>query len=234
MIQAPAARFHRTPALRAPKEVHAARAQSSQTLSRNVYCRASDASSDFTAELEYEVRDQDPEWKTPIKVAVSGAAGQICNHLLFMLASGEVYGNKQPLELRLLGSKRSREALDGVAMELEDSLYPLLRSVKIGIEPEVVFKDVDWALLVGAKPRGPGMERADLLDLNGQVFERQGKVLDKVCFASYSIGVHPAVECVACRARNQQPPIAGSDELENQARGKVRHIHADHAPLCEP
>eukprot|EP00892_Ulva_mutabilis_P001816 jgi/Ulvmu1/11635/UM008_0039.1 len=120
------------------------------------------------------------EWKPVIKVAVSGAAGQICNHLLFMLASGEVYGRDQPIELRLLGSERSKEALEGVAMELEDSLYPLLASVKIGIEPELVFADADWALLVGAKPRGPGMERADLLDLNGQVFEMQGKALDKV------------------------------------------------------
>lgn len=120
------------------------------------------------------------EWKPVIKVAVSGAAGQICNHLLFMLASGEVYGRDQPIELRLLGSVNSKEALEGVAMELEDSLYPLLSSVKIGIEPETVFADADWALLVGAKPRGPGMERSGLLDLNGQVFEVQGKALDKV------------------------------------------------------
>lgn len=126
------------------------------------------------------------EWKPVIKVAVSGAAGQICNHLLFMLASGEVYGRDQPIELRLLGSDRSREALEGVAMELEDSLYPLLSSVKIGIDPEKVFEDADWALLVGAKPRGPGMERAQLLDQNGQVFEMQGKALDKVCNSAYS------------------------------------------------
>lgn len=119
-------------------------------------------------------------WKPLIKVAVSGAAGQICNHLLFMLASGEVYGKDQPIELRLLGSEKSRQALEGVAMELEDSLYPLLQSVKIGIECEKVFEDADWALLVGARPRGPGMERADLLDINGQVFEKQGKALEKV------------------------------------------------------
>lgn len=124
------------------------------------------------------------EWKPVIKVAVSGAAGQICNHLLFMLASGEVYGRDQPIELRLLGSVNSKEALEGVAMELEDSLYPLLSSVKIGIDPEKVFADADWALLVGAKPRGPGMERSGLLDLNGQVFETQGKALDKVMIRS--------------------------------------------------
>lgn len=135
-------------------------------------------------ELDYDISNEDPDltsnWKPVIKVAISGAAGQISNHLLFMLASGEVYGKDQPLELRLLGSVRSKEALEGVAMELEDSLYPLLRSVKIGIEAEEVFADADWALLIGAKPRGPGMERADLLDLNGQIFEVQGKALDKV------------------------------------------------------
>lgn len=129
------------------------------------------------------------EWKPVIKVAVSGAAGQICNHLLFMLSSGEVYGRDQPIELRLLGSERSREALEGVAMELEDSLYPLLASVKIGIDPEKVFADADWALLVGAKPRGPGMERAQLLDQNGQVFEFQGKALDKVAKKSVKVVV---------------------------------------------
>ena len=97
-----------------------------------------------------------------------------------MIASGEVFGKDQPLELRLLGSEKSREALGGVAMELEDSLYPLLRSVKIGIDAMDVFKQCDWALLIGAKPRGPGMERSELLDMNGQIFETQGKALDAV------------------------------------------------------
>jgi lactate/malate dehydrogenase, NAD binding domain len=89
------------------------------------------------------------------------------------LASGEVFGRDQPIALHLLGSERSRVALEGVAMELEDSLYPLLREVRIGVDPYKVFKDVDWALLIGAKPRGPGMERADLLDINGQIFQLQ-------------------------------------------------------------
>ena len=119
-------------------------------------------------------------WKPTIKVAVSGAAGQISNHLLFMLASGEVYGKDQPIALNLLGSERSREALEGVAMELEDSLFPLLREVNIGIEPEEIFEGADWALLIGAKPRGPGMERGDLLEMNGKIFVEQGKALDKV------------------------------------------------------
>jgi malate dehydrogenase (NADP+) len=121
-----------------------------------------------------------PEWKEPIVVAVSGAAGQISNHLLFMICSGETYGKDQPIHLKMLGSERSYEALEGVAMELEDSIYPLLRSVTIGIEAEEIFADADWALLIGAKPRGPGMERSDLLDMNGQIFATQGKALDKV------------------------------------------------------
>lgn len=134
--------------------------------------------------LAYDVGNEDPSltrtWKKTIKVAVTGASGQISNHLLFMLASGEVYGKDQPIALQLMGSERSREALEGVAMELEDSLYPLLREVSIGIDPNVVFKDADWALMIGAKPRGPGQERADLLDMNGRIFVDQGKALNNV------------------------------------------------------
>jgi malate dehydrogenase (NADP+) len=115
-----------------------------------------------------------------VNVAVSGAAGMISNHLLFKLASGEVFGPDQPIALKLLGSERSIQALEGVAMELEDSLYPLLREVSIGIDPYVVFEDAEWALLIGAKPRGPGMERSALLDINGQIFAEQGKALNSV------------------------------------------------------
>jgi hypothetical protein len=216
MFLSPAALVHRTPVLHAPKEVRATCAKSSQTQRRRIHCCSSDSGSEFTAEIDYDVREEDPAWKDPIKVAVSGAAGQICNHLLFMLASGEVFGNKQPIQLRLLGSERSREALEGVAMELEDSLYPLLRSVKIGIEPEVVFKDADWALLVGAKPRGPGMERADLLDLNGQVFEKQGKALDQVRYASSWIGTRISSECIA---NHDSTPVRS---LEHQTKGRFK------------
>ena len=151
--------------------------------SRSLSCAAGSSSDSEVVSLDYEVtRDTSlsANWKEPIRVAVTGAAGQICNHLLFMLAAGEVYGKEQPIELALLGSERSREAIEGVAMELEDSLYPLLQQVIIGIDPEVVFQEADWAILVGAKPRGPGMERAELLDLNGQVFQTQGRALEKV------------------------------------------------------
>jgi malate dehydrogenase (NADP+) len=119
-------------------------------------------------------------WKKTIRVAVTGAAGQISNHLLFMIASGEVFGPDQPVALQLLGSERSAGALEGVAMELEDSLYPLLREVKLGIDPYKIFDGADWALLIGAKPRSAGMERSQLLDINGQIFQEQGRALNAV------------------------------------------------------
>ncbi|KAM1285207.1 hypothetical protein ACFX2I_028008 [Malus domestica] len=124
--------------------------------------------------------EETKSWKKLINIAVSGAAGMISNHLLFKLASGEVFGPDQPIALKLLGSERSLQALEGVAMELEDSLFPLLREVSIGIDPYEVFQDAEWALLIGAKPRGAGMERAGLLDLNGQIFVEQGKALNAV------------------------------------------------------
>ncbi|KAG2429419.1 hypothetical protein HYH02_014074 [Chlamydomonas schloesseri] len=133
--------------------------------------------------LSYDTQNEDASltrnWKKTVKVAVTGASGNIANHLLFMLASGEVYGKDQPIELQLLGSERSKEALEGVAMELEDSLYPLLREVSIGTDPYEVFGDADWALMIGAKPRGPGMERADLLQQNGEIFQVQGRALNE-------------------------------------------------------
>jgi len=115
-----------------------------------------------------------------IRVAVSGAAGQISNHLLFQIAAGETFGKDQPVALDLLGSERSRDAVEGVAMELEDSCYPLLREVNISVDAKQAFRNADWAILIGAKPRGPGMERADLLDINGQIYAEQGKALNKV------------------------------------------------------
>ncbi|ERN04803.1 hypothetical protein AMTRI_Chr07g29060 [Amborella trichopoda] len=134
----------------------------------------------FCVTYDLIAEEETTSWKKLIKVAVSGAAGMISNHLLFKLASGEVFGPDQPVALKLLGSERSFVALEGVAMELEDSLYPLLREVSIGIDPYEVFQDAEWALLIGAKPRGPGMERAGLLDINGQIFAEQGKALNAV------------------------------------------------------
>lgn len=132
--------------------------------------------------VTYDLKQEETpkSWKKLLRIAVSGAAGTISNHLLFKIASGEVFGPDQPVALSLLGSDRSRSALEGVAMELEDSLYPLLREVNLGTDPYEVFRDAGWALLIGAKPRGPGMERADLLDINGKIFAEQGKALNAV------------------------------------------------------
>uniref|UniRef100_A0A803NWM4 Malate dehydrogenase n=1 Tax=Cannabis sativa TaxID=3483 RepID=A0A803NWM4_CANSA len=134
----------------------------------------------FCLTYDLKAEEETKSWKKLINVAVSGAAGMISNHLLFKLAAGEVFGPDQPIALKLLGSERSIQALEGVAMELEDSLFPLLREVSIGIDPYEVFQDAEWALLIGAKPRGPGLERADLLDINGQIFAEQGKALNAV------------------------------------------------------
>ncbi|KAE7997122.1 hypothetical protein FH972_001780 [Carpinus fangiana] len=134
----------------------------------------------FCLTYDLKAEEETKSWKKLINIAVSGAAGMISNHLLFKLASGQVFGPDQPIALKLLGSERSFEALEGVAMELEDSLFPLLREVIISINPYEVFQDVEWALLIGAKPRGPGMERAGLLDINGQIFAEQGKALNAV------------------------------------------------------
>ncbi|XP_076952286.1 malate dehydrogenase [NADP], chloroplastic-like [Bidens hawaiensis] len=143
----------------------------------------------FCLTYDLKAEDETKSWKKMINVAVSGAAGMISNHLLFKLASGEVFGPDQPIALKLLGSERSFAALEGVAMELEDSLYPLLREVSIGIDPYEVFQDAEWALLIGAKPRGPGMERAGLLDINGQIFAEQGKALNAVASPNVKVMV---------------------------------------------
>jgi malate dehydrogenase (NADP+) len=141
----------------------------------------------FCLTYDLKAEEETKSWKKLINVVVSGAAGMISNHLLFKIASGQVFGPDQPVALKLLGSERSIQALEGVAMELEDSLFPLLREVKIGIDPYEVFQDAEWALLIGAKPRGPGMERAGLLDINGQIFAAQGKALNAV--ASHNVKV---------------------------------------------
>jgi len=116
----------------------------------------------------------------PVKVAVTGAAGQICYSLLFRIASGQLLGPDQPVELRLLEITPALKALEGVVMELQDCAYPLLAGVEIGDDPEKVFDGVNLALLVGARPRTAGMERGDLLSANGAIFTAQGKALNKV------------------------------------------------------
>lgn len=116
--------------------------------------------------------------KQPVRVTVTGAAGQIGYALLFRIASGAMLGNDQPVILQLLDITPAMEALDGVKMELDDCAFPLLASVVCTDDPNVGFKDTDYALLVGARPRGPGMERKDLLEANAAIFSVQGKAID--------------------------------------------------------
>jgi len=116
----------------------------------------------------------------PVRVAITGAAGQIGYQLAFRIASGQMLGPDQRVVLQLLEITPAMEALKGVAMELEDCAFPTLQGLVLSDQPEVGFKDVDYALLVGARPRGPGMERKDLLLANAQIFSVQGKALDRV------------------------------------------------------
>ena len=120
--------------------------------------------------------------KKPVRVAVTGAAGQIGYALLFRIASGEMLGKDQPVILQLLEipDEKAQKALKGVMMEIEDCAFPLLAGMEAHSDPMTAFKDTDYALLVGARPRGPGMERADLLAANAQIFTAQGKALNAV------------------------------------------------------
>ncbi|NBQ90069.1 MAG: malate dehydrogenase [Betaproteobacteria bacterium] len=120
--------------------------------------------------------------KKPVRVAVTGAAGQIGYALLFRIASGEMLGKDQPVILQLLEipDEKAQKALKGVMMELDDCAFPLLAGMQAHGDANTAFKDADYALLVGARPRGPGMERADLLAANAQIFTAQGKALNAV------------------------------------------------------
>ena len=116
--------------------------------------------------------------KAPVRVTVTGAAGQISYSLLFRIAAGQMLGTDQPVILQLLEITPALEALKGVAMELEDCAFPLLAGIVQTDDANVAFKDTDYALLVGARPRGPGMERKDLLEANAAIFSVQGKAID--------------------------------------------------------
>jgi malate dehydrogenase len=127
--------------------------------------------------------------KKPMRVAVTGAAGQIGYSLLFRIASGEMLGKDQPVILQLLEipDEKAQKALKGVMMELDDCAFPLLQGMIPAADPMMAFRDVDVALLVGARPRGPGMERKDLLEANGKIFGPQGKALDAVASRSVKV-----------------------------------------------
>jgi malate dehydrogenase len=120
--------------------------------------------------------------KSPVRVAVTGAAGQIGYSILFRIAAGEMLGGEQPVILQMLEipDEKAQKALKGVMMELDDCAFPLLHGMLAASDPMLAFKDADVALLVGARPRGPGMERKDLLEANGKIFAPQGKALERV------------------------------------------------------
>ncbi|GAB5499740.1 MAG: malate dehydrogenase [Pseudohongiellaceae bacterium] len=118
--------------------------------------------------------------KAPVRVAITGAAGQISYSLLFRIAAGEMLGTDQPVILQLLEITPALDALKGTVMEIEDCAFPLVADIVQTDDPNVAFKDADYCLLVGARPRGPGMERKDLLEANAQIFSVQGAAINKV------------------------------------------------------
>ena len=149
--------------------------------------------------------------KTPIRVAVTGPAGQIGYALLFRIASGQMFGRDHPVILQLLEVpvEKVMKNLEGVVMELEDGAFPLLQETIITSDPEAGFKDANWCLLVGAKPRGPGMERADLLKDNGKIFIEQGRIIDAVAAEDARVVVvgNPAnTNCMIAASMAQRLP----------------------------
>lgn len=161
--------------------------------------------------------------KKPVRVAVTGAAGQIGYALLFRIASGEMLGKDQPVILQLLevAAEGAQKALKGVIMELEDCAFPLLAGVEAHSDPLNAFKDADYALLVGARPRGPGMERADLLAANAQIFTAQGKALNQV--ASRDVKV-----LVVGNPANTNAYIAMKSAPELPAKNFTAMLRLDH------
>jgi malate dehydrogenase len=148
---------------------------------------------------------------SPIRVAVTGAAGQIGYSLLFRIASGAMFGPDRPVILQLIEApfEKAMKALEGVAMELDDCAFPLLKGIIMTDQPEVGFKDANWSLLVGAKPRGPGMERADLLKDNGKIFIGQGQIIDRVAADDARVAVvgNPAnTNCMIAASQAKRLP----------------------------
>jgi malate dehydrogenase len=149
--------------------------------------------------------------KDPVKIAVTGAAGQIGYSLLFRIASGSMLGPEQPVIFQLLEipDEKAQKALEGVAMELDDCAFPLVKRIVCTSDPKVAFGDANWCLLVGAKPRGPGMERADLLKDNGKIFTAQGAVIDEVAADDARIAVvgNPAnTNCMIAASKARRLP----------------------------
>jgi len=162
--------------------------------------------------------------KQPVRITVTGAAGQICYALLFRIASGAMLGNDQPVILQLLDIAPALPALNGVKMELDDCAFPLLAGVVCTDDPNVAFKDADYALLVGARPRGPGMERKDLLEANAAIFSVQGKAIDAV--ASRNIKVLVVGNPANTNALIAQRNAPGIDPRNFTAMTRLDHNRA--------
>jgi malate dehydrogenase len=168
--------------------------------------------------------------KTPIKVAVTGAAGQIGYALLFRIASGQMFGPDQPLILHLIEIPDALGALDGVVMELHDSAFPLLESVVPTADLNEGFRDINWALLVGSVPRKAGMERKDLLGINGKIFIGQGQAIEKNADSDVRVLVvgNPCnTNCLIAMNNAKQIPsdrwFAMTRLDENRARAQLAH-----------
>jgi malate dehydrogenase len=168
--------------------------------------------------------------KTPIKVAVTGAAGQIGYALLFRIASGQMFGQDQPLILHLIEIPDALGALDGVVMELHDCAFPLLESVVPTADLNEGFRDINWALLVGSIPRKAGMERKDLLGINGKIFIGQGQAIERNAAADVRVLVvgNPCnTNClIAMNNAKEIPPdrwFAMTRLDENRARAQLAH-----------
>jgi len=159
--------------------------------------------------------------KSPIKVAITGAAGNIAYSLIFRIAAGDMLGNDQPVILQLLEILPGMNALDGVAMELNDCAFPLVHGIIVSNDPKVVFDDVDYAFLIGSKPRGPGMERVNLLKDNGKIFSVQGKVLND--HASRNVKV-----LVVGNPANTNALIAAANAQDLQASQFTAMTRLDH------
>ena len=166
----------------------------------------------------------------PLRVAVTGAAGQIGYSILPRIAAGEMLGRDQPIILQLLELpiEKVQKALEGVAMELEDCAFPLLRGMVLTGDPREAFADADWCLLIGSKPRGPGMERADLLKDNGAIFVEQGKAIDEVAADGCRVAVvgNPCnTNCMIAAARATRLPPERFTAMtrldENRARAQL-------------
>ncbi|MGB5512227.1 MAG: malate dehydrogenase [Woeseiaceae bacterium] len=159
--------------------------------------------------------------KTPVRVTITGAAGQIGYQLAFRIASGQMLGNDQPVILQLLEIPPALPALNGVVMELHDCAFATLAGIVATDDPNVAFKDSDYALLVGARPRGPGMERKDLLEANAAIFSVQGKAINK--HASRDIRV-----LVVGNPANTNALIASSNAPDIDARNFTAMTRLDH------